>query len=429
MLNNKMNIPSPDFELECQVLGSVFLDDEAAVHTFSTLVPDDFGNSQIRSLYKATLERFQNGLSFDAMSVTEDFGTAKNEMRRFLYQIAQSVISTDNYKEHCRLVKTEAARRRMTDISAEAMEYSTGNYSMTEMQTFLADRLELFDNCNTRKSETAVSGIQYFLDHADETREYIKTGISPIDNCLKISKGDYIVMGARPSVGKTAFALQIGWHMSTEYNVVFFSFETSTQKIFDRIISNQFWISFPKIIENNLSISDKEQIRLGLKIASKNKFTVVEASGMTVSEMQAEAVRLKADVIFIDYIGLVSTSDDVVVSEYEKVTKISKDLHTMAQKRKIAVFALSQLSRGGEETPTMSTLRSSGQIEADADSVLLMSREKNKQNPQDENIRLIQVAKNKCGELGKIYMSFSGEYQKFLKLDNPEEIIEERNYL
>lgn len=422
-MTNKINIGNPDFDIECQVIGEVFCDTDAALYAFSNLVPEDFGMVQMRRIFQVALRRFQAGMPYDALSVCEDFGSQKQELKKLLYNIGMTTISTDNYQEHCRLVKTASARKRMSEIADEAMEYVVGNSTMSEMQTFLANQLEKFDSCSTRKCESAVDGMQFFLDHIDEPREYIKTGIDPIDGCLKISRGDYVILGARPSVGKTAFALQVAWRMSFDFNVAFFSFETSTQKLTERIIANQCFVPFRRIIEGNTTEMDRESIRI-VKESARNHLDLVEASGMTVPEIQAEAVRLKADVIFIDYIGLIDSGEDVVVSEYEKVTKTSKDLHTMAQQRKITVFALSQLSRdGGNDAPTMASLRSSGQIEADADSILLMSRAKKKDMPEYDGGRLIQIAKNKCGELGKFYMNFDGEYQKFNKADNEDDYV------
>lgn len=421
-MNDRVNLPIPndyfDINIENQVIGEIFYSDAAAVKAFEVLSVEDFISILNREFYGVAKTRFENGQPFDAMSVVADC-KHKTEAAKMLRAILESTISVENYEEHIRIVKRNGQRQRLKLLASEAYDKSESDISLSGIQEFLSSALDNFSDSESHRSVSAAEGFQNFIDGLSVKKEYIETGIQTIDKMLKISKGDYVVLGARPSVGKTAFALQVAWYMGFKHKVVFYSFETSSEKIFNRIVARQAQIHFSYIVNGKVPDTEKEMVRYAQEGVSLNSFKCIEASGMTVAEIQASAVREKADIIFIDYLGLINCGvENKALSSYEATTKISKDLHTLAQKRKIAIFALAQLNRQGDEKePTLTSLRDSGQIEQDADAVLLLARYEDKDHPNSESGRALSIAKNKEGSLGKILMMFDGEYQKFTPME------------
>lgn len=157
-------------------------------------------------------------------------------------------------------------------------------------------------------------------------------------------------------------------NMAKRYNVCYFSLETSTRKIYERLLSCFTDTPFDEI--NRGRVQDKGKLLNERERFSALRLHVIDAAGWTVQQVKAKAVQLQADVVMIDYIGLLKGPGK---SLYERVTGVSQDLHIMAQQGKIAVVALSQLNRGGKDEPDMTSLRESGQIEQDADAILLLN--------------------------------------------------------
>jgi len=266
---------------------------------------------------------------------------------------------------------------------------------------------EVANYSSNNDEKDAYDGAMEFYKRINSKKEYIRTGFSKIDKKSFITKGDYIVVGARPSTGKTAFSLQMLSQISDKYKTVFFSLETSHGKIYDRLMSNVSSIQMNKIKTSDFDEYDKEKIIEGIDKLGKKKITVVEAGGYTVEKIKAKAIKLKAEVIFIDYLGLIKSDGK---SRYEKITNISVDLHTLAQECGITVVALSQLRRNDDKLPTMEDLRESGQIEQDADMIILLH-----DNEQTNTFDTI-IAKNKEGETGIVKMKFYKNTQCFYEI-------------
>ena len=214
---------------------------------------------------------------------------------------------------------------------------------------------------------SAKDGILNFYKQYQEgkRKQYITTGIAKIDKYTYMNKGDFIVIGARPSAGKTAITLQMALHMAKTHRVAYFSLETSAEKLYDRAISNFAHVSF-RNIKNGLvgeeSALEWQKIATASSAFSNLDLFIVPASGYTVSKIESKAVELGAEVIFVDYLSLVKARGK---DRFEQVTNVSMGLHNLAQQRKIMVVALSQLSRNGVNEPSMSDLRESGAIEQD----------------------------------------------------------------
>lgn len=285
--------------------------------------------------------------------------------------------------------------------------------SSEEIQTKYLDISKLFNKEERKvKSVNMLQGFSELIEELETKKEYFQAGFKKLDSYVLIDKGDFIIIGGKPSSGKTTFAVNIMINMAAKYRVNFFSLETSTKKIFHKIAASGARINIGKILHRNLFDTDyNDLINIANEYYNYN-LKVIEASGKSVDDITSIALQDKADIIFVDYLQLINEKGR---SEYEKVSEISKKLHTFAQKEKVTVIALSQLNRSDNKEPTMQELRSSGQIEQDADVVMLIHNPNSVPESEDLNNqeRLLLIAKNKTGEVGRIKYKFYGGTQLF----------------
>ena len=265
----------------------------------------------------------------------------------------------------------------------------------------------------TRSAVRAISATEAatdFCDRMTETPEYLSWGIPGIDGKVFAERGDLILLGGYPSAGKTLLAVQFALCLSRIYRVGFFSLETSARKLTDRVMSHVSQVPLLKIKQRDLNDADWAAIATASSELSKLPFSIVEASGMSVHDIQAVSLNQRFDVIFVDYLQLINEKGK---DRYETVTNISQRLHTFSQSSGVAVIALSQLSRPEKQTgkpkpPTMASFRESGQIEQDADVAFILYPS----DPDDNySTRILKIAKNKEGEKAKIEFDFDGATQ------------------
>lgn len=375
-----------------------------AADVVGTLEEADFGHATYRRAYREIRRMFTAGEPIDVITLGRRLGDSTYSD---IAHAARVIPTTANYRQYVRIVKDAARIRAAYEVLPQLTEaLAVGSVEDGEQAAVeLCGRL---NNTVQDKAVSAADGILKFCETKACKKAYIQTGFASLDRRTYIDRGDYIIVGGRPSSGKTAFTLQIALHMARTYEVVYFSLETSADKIFDRLVASYTKTPMSAIKTQTLTERHWESVARDMQPFSELKLHVVEAAGMTVAQMRAWAVRLRADVIFVDYIGLVKAPGK---SLYEQVTRISNDLHVMAQQSKIAVVALSQLSRleSGKE-PVLSDLRESGAIEQDADVVIML-------HTKDETTRKVSVLKNKEGITGAMDFKFYGETQRFMEVE------------
>lgn len=395
-----------NFRAEQAVIGDILLDpDKVMPIAVCSLSPDDFATGEFKTLYKACAELYAENKPIDAVTVIAKAG---QEYQAALVLACQETPTVSNYERYIAIVKESSQRRRAWNEAANLIDLLE-NGSLTECNDLVAHISECLTDKDFSDSFDAKAGFMDFLETRDKPRTYIPTGLSRLDKLVYIDRGDYLVFGGRPSSGKTAFTLQMMMAMARDRKVVYFSLETSKSKVFDRLISNYTRTDFGEIKKGE--IKNWEQIIACYDTFTALNFEVVEAAGWTVEQIKAKALQAKADVIFIDYLSLITATGK---SKLEQVTNISIALHTMAQQYKIAVVALSQLNRGGSKELDMTALRESGQIEQDADCILLLQSTDPKDPCAD---RELIIAKNKEGEVGKMVLRFDGQHQRFSEVE------------
>ena len=246
-------------------------------------------------------------------------------------------------------------------------------------------------------------------------------GVSVLDERIFAEPGDMVVLGGYPSDGKTALALQFAFGIGKKHRVGFFSYESTRDKLFDRTVSRAAMLSYTKIKRNQLTEADyRDLLELRPQLTAP-QLTLIDAAGMTVLDIQAYSQAHRYDVVFVDYLQKIAAPRGTRQSDFERVSAISSSLQQFGRITGTTVVALSQLSRPDRDAktkkirpPVLSDLRSSGQIEQDADVVLFLHRE---DYDDKQSNRILKIAKNKEGEaMDYVRFRFDGDLQTFSRI-------------
>lgn len=386
---------------EAAVIGSVMVDESAAALAFAQLSPEDFEDGEIRKAFE------------DMADVYEEYGkidialASKLPSRSAILQCMETLPSISNYREYVRCVKAESSARQARAIAGDIF---LGEYSGDEI---LERAGKIMD---TVRQDTGVQNLsmqelswQWLQEQADKTDRSLKTGFATLDRSLRIMPGDFVIVGGRPSSGKTAFSLQLAEMFARRgKRVIYFSYETAPAKLFNRMVSNSGHLLLADILNKRVD-TGAEATRRALEYLNGLPLRVVQAAGKSVAWCGSVAAEYRADVILVDYLGLIPAKG---ASRYEQVTNVSLALHTLAQQTGRTVVALSQLKRvEGAARPTMQDLRESGQVEQDADAVILLHSNREKSE------YAVVLAKNKEGITGEMPIVFDGPYQTFYEAE------------
>ena len=312
------------------------------------------------------------------------------------------VLSRERMGEWAKRIKENAALRRFQSLAVESTSALTTYEDLSEIYQQMGEAMSL--KAEEEDAWTYEDVLNDYVLHMDEKPVYIKTGLERLDEALHISPGDFIIIGGRPSAGKTALSLQIAASMAKQnYTVYYFSLETSKRKLGARLMANQIYCPLDTVKNKAVSLNEIDGQAKNMKMP----LYIRSAAGKNVAWMKAQALRKKAQVIFVDYLQLIHETG--AKDRYAAITAISIALHELAQTTGIVVVALAQLNRNPSKpgaTPTNSDLRESGQIEQDADAIILLSGD----NPDKY---LFRLSKNKEGEIGDLPITFNKQIQRF----------------
>jgi replicative DNA helicase len=312
------------------------------------------------------------------------------------------VLSRERMGEWAKRIKENAALRRFQSLAVESTSALTTYEDLSEIYQQMGEAMSL--KAEEEDAWTYEDVLNDYVLHMDEKPVYIKTGLERLDEALHISPGDFIIIGGRPSAGKTALSLQIAASMAKQnYIVYYFSLETSKRKLGARLMANQIYCPLDTVKNKAVSLNEIDGQAKNMKMP----LYIRSAAGKNVAWMKAQALRKKAQIIFVDYLQLIHETS--AKDRYAAITAISIALHELAQTTCIVVVALAQLNRNPSKpgaTPTNSDLRESGQIEQDADAIILLSGD----NPDKY---LFRLSKNKEGEIGDLPITFNKQIQRF----------------
>lgn len=391
------------------VLGSMLIDGEAIGPMLAAVRPEDFQRPENRNIFQAFRELYGQGKACDPILVNEYMG---GSYRQYLADLMELTPTAANAEEYARVLRESSRLWRLRTIGdklAQAEDLESCRKLADQAGLLLCDRSEV------RKTDMKQGLKEFFLRHGGgQQKEFIRWGISWLDERLHIGGGDMVVIGGQASSGKTAFALQLAFHIARQKRVGFFSYETGNEKLIDRTVACQTLVSYEKVMTDKLEREDIQQIYEMRRELEEPDMEYLETNGWTVSDIGAYAMARRYDVIVVDYLQKIAvTSQGRYLGDYERVSRVSSDLQQLGRQTGRIIIALSQLSRPGKDGlgPTMASLRSSGQIEQDADVVLLLYRE----NEQDaESRRKLVIAKNKDGRANEgTLLEFDGDNQRF----------------
>lgn len=439
-------------EAEQAVLGSILVDPSCLSQvTIIINNPDYFYQSQHRAIYSSMIAIDKMGQSIDALVVLDNLVTEGifdlSSGKKYLYDLAQMVPSTENVEMYAKIVKDKFYKRTLINVCTETIESASS-------QEFTAD--ELLNNAeqklyNIRQGKTndapqklysiIINNVYDTLNKlTGEDKEKYKgysTGFSELDHVLTgLNRSDLIIIGARPAMGKTSFALNLARNVSLvgKRKVLFFSLEMTNEQLAMRVLGTEARVSSSKMRTGN--ITEDESIRLGnaAGVLSACELYFDDSSAITVPEMKAKARRLgNVECIIIDYLGLIR-SGIKAENRVNEVSEITRSLKNMAKDLNIPVVCCSQLSRvtegrGKSHKPQLADLRESGSIEQDADIVMMLYREDYYKNdsPDDSsqyeqdagevNKVTVIVAKNRHGSTDEIDFAWDKEHTLFLPIE------------
>ncbi|MET0017869.1 DnaB-like helicase C-terminal domain-containing protein [Oscillibacter sp.] len=412
------NSPSELLNAQVSVLGSMLLDETVIAPTLTLVADSDFIEPRYRMIYLAIKRLFSNSGRVDAVTVNGALGNTYGDL---LCQIMEVTPTSANWEAYAEQLKSQALLYHLQEIGnqlAVAVDPDGGRDLIDKANKLLVGRTGI-------KRMTMKEGFANFFDRHDGSTPpvFIRWGMSFLDQRIYAERGDMIVLGGYPSEGKTALALCFAYYIAAGRRVGYYTYEGSREKLHDRIIAAQALLNLQRIKRNELTEEDaKDLLSLQPKL-TENQLELIEASKMTVLDIQADAQAHHFDVVFVDYLQKIPAErGQRNASDFERVSAVSSDLQQFGRSTGTVVVALSQLSRpekrkdGTVPAPTMSNLRQSGQIEQDADVVLLLYSEL--QNKADSP-RVFQIAKNKEGErMNAKRLHFDGEHQVFSVLSD-----------
>lgn len=403
------------------VLGSILIDDRCTGKVLATVKEQDFTEPTYREIYRAIKRLYNQSQAIDGIAVNGVLGGDKGDLLAGIMDMTATAANVDTYID---LLKRSALLYHLQELGhkmALAMDADDCQSLIDDANKLLVSRPGI------QSVSMADAYADFFQRHDGETKpDYIRWGIPALDGRIFTESGDMVVIGGYPSDGKTALALLIAFSVAKSKRVGYFTYEGSNRKLHDRIVAAQTLTKFSDIKRNELGEDEYKTIVSMQDSLTAPKLSLIEAAGMSVSDIAAYSQAHHFDVVVVDYLQKVQVSGHHRrASDFEKVTAISSDLQQFGRRTGTVIIALSQLSRpekkkdGSVTAPTMASLRQSGQIEQDADVVLLIYSEK---PGQKESPRILKVGKNKEGErYDAIRMYFDGEHQRFDRTFNASE--------
>lgn len=392
-------------ESQNAAIGCVLVDPSLAAELLSNTSKEDFSGAALAA-YEVISKIFAGGQNPDPVLVAARLGP---EYRDYLSQLVELTPSTAMLGQYITLVKERSRMARLRELLSEGARAD----NLQEMQTSIQKANELCVQ-NGRQSESSMMDLAMrFYDRCKTGERYILTGIHELDGRVHLRPGGMNVIGAAPGRGKTALALQIAYNQSADYRVGYYTLEADDDQLFERLLAMSSSVSMDALTnKQTLDRFDYGRISSACSQLTGRKLWIQSAHGWTVDEIFHHAVAHRYDVIFIDYLQLVSS---YAKDRTQQVTDISMRIHTLAASNKILVHALSQVNRDFKsdkksEEIGISDLRESGQIEQDADYIMLLYLAiKGDFNGH----RMLKIGKNKQGKLGRLELNWYGATQRF----------------
>ncbi|MDR0487570.1 MAG: replicative DNA helicase [Treponema sp.] len=439
---NRDKTPPHDDELERAALGSLLEDAEAVAAAIQQhLRPDDFYS-------RANMRVFEAVLSLDAKGLRPDIQTVVQELKQlgkideaggasYVSNLTTIIPSAANIDYYVQTVKNYSLKRSLLRVASQiaVSAYDESKESREALEEVQQSIFELSDDRQVFSSRKIGEVLKETIDIIDTVMKSknpltgISSGFEKLDQLTSgFQRDEFIIIGARPSVGKTALALNMAAHIAFHQKTAaaFFSLEMSDIALVQRLISSEAMVQAQNLRSGFLSSSDYKKIIDVMSIIYEAPFHIVDMPNMKLLDLRAQARKLRSqqqvEIIFVDYLGLIG-HENSSLPRYEQISEISRSLKSLARELHIPVVVLCQLNRDAQwEVPTLANLRDSGSIEQDADLVLFLNREQPKKNKKDENDNLqpgdviptdLIVAKQRNGPIGIVKLELVAKFARF----------------
>ncbi|MBN2794076.1 MAG: replicative DNA helicase [Clostridia bacterium] len=435
-----MKTPPHDMRAEQSVLGAMILDKDAILDIVELIKADDFYRNAHQVIFEAVMTLYEKNEPVDMvtlgdeltrMDALDDIGGIE-----YLNDLTTAGIITTNAKYYAKIIEEKSMLRRLIQASAEILDLG---YSTEKAEAVLEIAEKSIFDISQKKSRDGFASIKDILVETYEEIEKayesegsitgLSTGFRDLDfKTSGLQRSDLVLVAARPSMGKTAFSLNLCQNVATQNDgasVAIFSLEMSKAQLVQRMLATQAGVGLGKIRNGDLETEDWAKLASASAPLSKAKIYIDDTPGITVMEMRAKCRRLKMeqglDMIMIDYLQLMSGGPKAE-SRQQEISTISRGLKGLAREMDCPVIALSQLSRAPElradHRPILSDLRESGAIEQDADIVMFLYRDEYYFNDSEKKgIGEIIIAKQRNGETGTVELAWLGDLVKFVNLE------------
>ena len=435
-------------EAEQALLGSILVNPEAFDKIGGMVSADDFYVSEHKHIYTALLKMYAQNKTIDVVTLVNALVEMGDRDEaggvQYITLLAESVPSAANVKDYAKIVKDKATLRKVITVCDEINEDA---YSETDVRAVIDNaEQKIFDISHGsgrkefRHIRDVLQNVYRDIERLAETKGAVtgaKTGFSALDRVLvEMGKGDLVIVGARPGMGKTSFALNIATNVAKASGkaVAIFSLEMSGEQLVTRIISSEAMIDSHSLRTGQLANEDWENIADVISSLSGCEIYIDDTSAITTTDMRSKLRRLNnLGLVVIDYIGLMQTTSNSD-NRAQQVGEISRNLKIMAKDFGVPFICCAQLNRGTEsrpgqgKRPTLADLRDSGSIEQDADIVLFLYRdeyykdisgaEASPDEADTANTAEVIVAKNRHGSVDNVKMGWIGQFTKFRSIED-----------
>tara|TARA_Y100000996_G_scaffold171470_2_gene133323 strand:+ start:225 stop:1598 length:1374 start_codon:yes stop_codon:yes gene_type:complete len=434
MSDSQKRLPPQALDAEKAVLGCMLINVDSISSVLQHLTPKSFYKNEHRLVFDAMIDLYEKSIPIDSVNLIEELKKNKNLKSvggaYFVTGLTQDAPSASNAEYYAKIVREKEILRTIisTSVNMTDSAYDDGGEVASILDKAEQALYGISEQANKKNFEELEPMIHNVLNIWGNRKKGEITGVSSgfedLDNQISgFQNSDFIVLAARPSMGKTALALNLSRNITvnSKLKVGFFSLEMSSQQLTERLLSSEAQISSHLVRVGKLPKKDWRKLSDAASILSDSSLFIDDSAGLNIMELRAKARQMKSekgvDIIIVDYLQLLHKAGRVE-SRQQEISYISRSLKSLAKELNIPIIALSQLSRAVEarsdHRPIMSDLRESGAIEQDADIVLFIYRKYvYSKKEEDRGVSELIISKHRNGPTGTIKLAFIDEYAKF----------------
>lgn len=443
----KNKLPPQNIDAEMSVLGAILTDEKVLNDVADKITDEDFYDKKNALIFAVIARLSGRSERIDLLTVTNEL-KLRGELdlvggRQYIVDLTNYVPTAAHAESYAKIIKDDSVKRKIISMSTGLINDSYEDHTASELvekaESDLFKMTQETQKGDIVDSETLVGKAWERIEMLQENKGALRglpTGFADLDNMIGgLQPAEMIIIGARPSMGKSTFAQNLAYNISTKTDkaVLFFSLEMSSQSLIDRFLAESSGVDHGKIRSGYLNGEDIERISEAMGTLSEANLSIDDTPGLTVGDIRAKARRFALKnplgVIIVDYIGFVQTTTQYGSDMNHKMQEISYEFKQLAKELNIPIVVLSQLSRGRtneeDKRPQLQDLRDSGAIEQDADVVMFIHREEyyHRHDPDwdgDKNEADLIIAKNRNGRSGPIKLYFHPELLKFQSVSRKE---------